>query len=125
MCSDLCENPTGGQIRDAGNAQIYPTSLLHAEGPERLVKTTGLGVLDQCLPGRFATLCAGKFLCRYHGAIDSPEPAHDDQNMGHHILLTVSFGGARFGCGKQSLASPGVASMSSGGPYRPDDPDQQ
>jgi hypothetical protein len=25
--------------------------------------------------------------------------------MGHNILLTVSFGVARFGCGKQSLAS--------------------
>jgi len=45
--------------------------------------------------------------------------------MGHHILLTASFGGARFGCGKQSLASPGVASVFSGRPYRPDDPDQQ
>jgi hypothetical protein len=54
------------------------SSLLQAEGPKRLVKATGLGVLDQCLPGCFATLCACKFLCRYHGAIDSPEPAHDD-----------------------------------------------
>jgi hypothetical protein len=45
--------------------------------------------------------------------------------MGHNILLTVLFGGARFGCCKQSLASLGVASMSSGRPYRPDDPDQQ
>jgi hypothetical protein len=45
--------------------------------------------------------------------------------MGHDILLTVLFGGARFGCGKQSRASLGVASMSSGRPYHPDDPDQQ
>jgi hypothetical protein len=45
--------------------------------------------------------------------------------MGHNILLTVSFGGARFGCGKQSFASLGVALMSSGRPYRPDDPNQQ
>jgi hypothetical protein len=36
--------------------------------------------------------------------------------MGHNILLTVLFGGARFGCCKQSLASLGVASMSSGRP---------
>jgi hypothetical protein len=57
---------------------IFPASLLHAEGPERLVKATGLGVVDQCLPGSFATLCARKLLCRYHGAIDSPKPAHDD-----------------------------------------------
>src|SRR5580704_1792291 len=45
--------------------------------------------------------------------------------MGHNILLTPSFCGASFGCGKQSLASLGVASMSSGRSYRPDDPDQQ
>jgi hypothetical protein len=68
---------------------IYPASLLHADGPKRLVKATGGGVLDQFLAGCFATLCARKFLCRYHGAIDSPEQAHDDQNMGHNILLTV------------------------------------
>jgi hypothetical protein len=45
--------------------------------------------------------------------------------MGHNILITVLFGGARFGCGKQSLASLGVASMSSGRSYRADDPDQK
>jgi hypothetical protein len=45
--------------------------------------------------------------------------------MGHNILLTVLFGGARFGYCKQSLALLGVASMFSGSSYRPDDPDQQ
>ena len=102
---------------------VWPASLLHADGPERLVKATGARVLDQFLPGCptlllsffFATLRARKFLCRYHGAIDSPEPAHDDQNMGHNILLTALFGGARFGSGKQSLAAPGAASMPQAG----------
>jgi hypothetical protein len=45
--------------------------------------------------------------------------------MGHNFLLAVSFGGACFGCGKHSLASPGVAAMSSGRLYRPDHPDQR
>ena len=55
-----------------------PLSLLHAEGPKRLVNATGLSVLNECQPGRFATLCARKFLGRYHGAIGNAEPADDD-----------------------------------------------
>jgi hypothetical protein len=45
--------------------------------------------------------------------------------MGHNILQTVLFGGAGVGYCEQSLASLGVASMSSGRPYRPGDLDQQ
>jgi hypothetical protein len=43
-----------------------------------LVRAPGLGVLNQCLPGRVAPLCAGKFLGRNHGAIGNTKPANDD-----------------------------------------------
>ena len=53
-------------------------SLWDAERPERLVRAPGLGVLNQCLPGRVASLCAGKFLGRNHGAVCNAEPTNDD-----------------------------------------------
>ena len=53
-------------------------SLWYAERSKRLVRAPGLGVLNQCLPGRVAPLCAGKFLGRNHGAVGNTKPANDD-----------------------------------------------
>jgi hypothetical protein len=67
-----------------------PLSLLRAEGPKRLFDAAGLGVINQRQSGCIATLYARKFLCRDRGALDRPaEPADDDENVDHKILLTL------------------------------------
>jgi hypothetical protein len=63
--------------RRFGNGRTA-SSLLHADGPERFFNATGLSVLNEYQAGGFATLCARKFLGRYHGAIANAEPADDD-----------------------------------------------
>ena len=70
-------------------AAIYLFSFFLAEAPKRLFGPTGLSVINERQAGRIATLCARKFLGRYRGTLDGPaEPANDDQDVGHSILLT-------------------------------------
>jgi hypothetical protein len=60
---------------------------LQTEGPKRVLKAAGLGMLSERKPGCLAPLCAGKLLSRYCGAIYSPaKPANDDENMGQNNL---------------------------------------
>jgi hypothetical protein len=67
-------------------------SLLYAEGPKRFFDAAGLGVLNQCQPGCFASLRARKFLCRYRCALNGPaEPANDNQNVDHDASSVVAF----------------------------------
>jgi hypothetical protein len=53
-------------------------SLWDAKRSNGLIGASSLGVLNQCLPGRVAPLCAGKFLCRDHGAVRNAEPTDND-----------------------------------------------
>ena len=45
---------------------------------KRLVSAAGLGVLNQCRPGRVASLCVSKFLGPNHGAVCNGKPTDND-----------------------------------------------
>jgi len=66
------------QAADQSHYDSHHLSLWDAKRSNGLIGASGLGVLNQCLPGRVAPLCAGKFLCRNHGAVRDAEPANDD-----------------------------------------------
>jgi hypothetical protein len=56
----------------------------------RSVSSMLRALLKQRGPGCVAALCAGEFLRRYHGALDSAaEKADDDQNIDHDDFSTV------------------------------------